>query len=208
MKFKSFYKFFLIKESFEPEEWFDRLDSMKYRMINAFLENPKGKWSLIQVPADRLKRIWLEFGKYDRITDLNGLDRIAENILDGIASLEVANQLQGHHDNGMGYYELFEEVMGWDKEETDQNVNEEDLYEWLTVIDEGDGAFLSDYGPKKLLKLVPRISNEEDPKDRLMAIDQALNVIHQRGDLSKFFISGGMKTLNDIFSQGGYSSDA
>jgi hypothetical protein len=212
MKFKIFFeKFiknnFLLTEKFEPDEWFERLDNMKYRMVEAFLRNPKGKWSLIQVPAERFKKIWLEFGKYDRISDLNGLDKIAESLLSGIASLEVANQLQGHHENGMGYHELFEEVKGWTEEETDENIDEQDLYEWLTVIDEGDGAFMSDYGLDKLLRLVSRISNEEDPRDRLMAIDQALNVIHQRSDLAKFFISGGTKTLNDIFFQGGYSSD-
>jgi hypothetical protein len=176
-------------------------------MVDTFLKNPKGKWTLIRVPADKLKRIWLEFGKYDRISDLNGLDKIAEALLDGIASLEVANQLQGHHDNGMGRHEIFEEVMEWDEEETNRNVNEEDLYDWLNVVGEGDGAFLSDYGPNRLHKFIPRIADEENPRDRLMAIDQALNVIHQRSDLAEFFIAGGTKTLTDIFNQGGYTSD-
>ena len=189
-----------LKESFDFEEWHKRIDDIKQYMVNEFLKNPKGKWKLIQVPAERFKKIWLEFGKYDRITDLNGLDKIAENLLNGIASLEIANQLQGHSQNS--YYDLFEEVLGWDKEETDKHVNEEDLYDWF-VIDDDIGEFLSDYGPSSLLKLVPKISDEENPRDRLMAIDQAMNVIHQRGDLAKFFISGGSKTLMDIFKQGG-----
>ena len=198
----------LINESFDPEEYHERLDKIKYRMLRSFLDNPKGKWRLIKVPASRVKKIWLEFGKRNTITDLNGLDKIAESLLDGICSLRVASQLYGHTDDGLGYTEMFEDVFDWDEEETRKNVNEDDLYEFLTVVTGKNQTedFLSDYGLRPLENLVPRIADESDPIKRLYAIDRAFNVIHQRSDLAAFFIDGGSKTMLEIYNQGGYSS--
>ena len=196
-----------LREHFDAHDYHERLDRMKFRMIDQFLANPDGKWRLIKVPANRTKRIWLEFGKRGTISDLNGLDKIAEALTDGILSLRVATQLQGHTDDGMGYHEMFDEVMEWDEEETNRNVDQEKLYEWL-VVDLGGGRtmdFLSDYGLAPLERLLPKIMDEEKPEERLYAIDRAFNIIHQRSDLCAFFIEGGTKTLLEIANQGGYS---
>ena len=197
-------------EKFDAYEWHERVDRVKFKMLDQFLANPDGRWVLKRVPAALAKRIWLEYGKRNTISDTNGLDKIAEIMLDGIAALRVATQLQGHTDDGMGYHEMFDEVYEWDEEETDKKVDPEKLYQFLTVQLDGEHEmeFLSDYGLKPLERLVPQIADEEDPVKRLHALDRAFNVIHQRSDLSAFFIEGGRKTLLDIANQGGYVAEA
>ena len=193
-------------EKFDVYEWHDRVDRVKFKMLDQFLANPDGRWVLKRVPAALAKRIWLEYGKRNTISDANGLDKIAEIMLDGIAALRVATQLQGHSDDGMGYHEMFDEVYDWDDGETDQKVDPEKLYQFLTVQLDGEHKmeFLSDYGLKPLERLVPQIADEEDPVKRLHALDRAFNICHQRSDLSAFFIEGGQSTLQAIADQGGY----
>lgn len=198
-------------EKFDVYEWHERVDRMKFKMLDQFLANPDGRWVLKRVPATLAKRIWLEYGKRDTISDTNGLDKIAEIMLDGIAALRVATQLQGHTDDGMGYHEMFNEVYDWDDEEMDQKVDPEKLYQFLTVQLDGEHdtmEFLSNYGLKPLERLVPQIADEEDPVKRLHALDRAFNICHQRSDLSAFFIEGGQSTLQAIADQGGYVAEA
>jgi hypothetical protein len=74
----------------------------------------------------------------------------------------------------------------------------EDFYDW-TVDAEGTDI-MSDYGLEPLLKLLHQLRSEEEktPEERLLIIDQMLNIAHQRSDLASWFVVGGSRALNKL----------
>jgi hypothetical protein len=57
---------------------------------------------------------------------------------------------------------------------------------------------ISDYGLEPLGKIVKQLMNTDDPNEIIVLINKALDVSHQRSDLSELFIEGGEATLNRI----------
>ena len=74
----------------------------------------------------------------------------------------------------------------------------EDFYDW-TVDAEGTDI-MSDYGLEPLFKLLYQLRSEEEktPEERLLIIDQMLNIAHQRSDLASWFVVGGSRALNKL----------
>lgn len=57
---------------------------------------------------------------------------------------------------------------------------------------------ISDYGLEPLEKIVSQLLQTTDPNRILILINQALDISHQRSDLSELFIEGGQASLNKI----------
>ena len=149
------------------------------------------------IPARLLAKVWLQFGKYNKI-DANDLDKIADQMLTNIARLRASTEMMGHTQ-----YSCREELVDLGYEFTDEEWKEW-MPEYLTGMD--NSWLISDYGLPKLEKLYDKIFKSDTPEERLYAIDKALNIIHQRSDLSAMFIEGGKSTLMKIANQGGYVS--
>ena len=177
-------------------DYFERLDAQLLDLAD-LLKRSKGKgrvpWKTI--PASLLKRVWLQFGKYNRINE-NDLDKIADQMLTNIARLEASTEMMGHTQRDVrpelednGYVFTDEE---WDEWMSNYFTNNK--VSWM----------ISDYGLPKLNKIYAEIFNADTSEKKLYAIDKALNVVHQRYDLAAMFVQGGTATLNDIANQGGY----
>jgi len=178
------------------EDFFER-EMHEMMELADLLKQSKGRghvpWK--KVPASLLKKVWLQFGKYHRINE-NDLDKIADQILTNIARLSASTKMMGHspHDvrpdlADMGIEFTDEE---WDK--------------WMSnyFTNKQGGWLLSDYGLRPLEKIYVQIFNADTPEEKLYAVDKALNVIHQRGDLADMFVDGGTSTLIAVANQGGY----
>lgn len=57
---------------------------------------------------------------------------------------------------------------------------------------------ISDYGLEPLRKIVESLYETDDPNEILVLINKALDISHQRSDLSELFIEGGQNSLNKI----------
>jgi hypothetical protein len=57
---------------------------------------------------------------------------------------------------------------------------------------------ISDFGLEPLGKIVNQLLQTEDPNNILVLINKALDISHQRSDLSELFIEGGQQSLNKI----------
>ncbi len=157
----------------------------------------KGKVPWKTIPASLLKRVWLQFGKYHRIKE-NDLDKIADQMLTNIARLRASTEMMGHT-----AYDVRPELADNGIEFTD-----EEWEEWMSnYFTNKEGSWmLSDYGLPKLEAIYEQIFDAETPENKLYAVDKALNVVHQRNDLSAMFVEGGQATLNAVSNQGGYVS--
>lgn len=180
------------------EDFSDRYDRHLDSIVKEF-ESAKdpANWrvSWKTVPASRIKKVWLDYGRTGVVRDEKGMQKIADAVMDGIARLDVANGLSGH--------DTFDPLEGRFDYFTD--AQKEQLQSGLELK---DGSWLvSDYGLPYLKKIYDQIFRADTAEEQLFAVDRALNVVHQRGDIAAFFVEGGTKTLNEIATQGGYQTD-
>ena len=70
------------------------------------------------------------------------------------------------------------------------------FYDWMQMPD-GSDAF-SDFGISPLFKIFQEYDENASPERVLVLVNKALDVYHQRGDMSSIFITGGRSSLNRI----------
>ena len=70
------------------------------------------------------------------------------------------------------------------------------IYDWMEMPD-GSDAF-SDYGLEPLYKILQEYNEDLEAEKVLVLVNKALDVYHQRGDMSSIFIVGGRSSLNRI----------
>jgi hypothetical protein len=96
-------------------------------------------------------------------------------------------------------------------EEYDEDMSREKFYELLyekmtgNFFDnymwdaEGEkGGFISDYGLEPLVTLAGQVRRAGSPEEKLVILDQMLNVIHQRSDIANWFVEGGSRALAQL----------
>jgi hypothetical protein len=202
MKYREFYSDILLESD---EDYSAALDFVERRDreldgLATELKNSEGKgrikWKT--VPASLLKRVWFIFGKYNRINE-NDMDKISDQILTNIARLKASNEMMGREN-----YDVRDELEdnGFVFTDTEWDV-------WMErFFQDNEGQYIvSDYGMRPLEHAYVEIFKAKTPEEQLYAVDKALNIIHQRSDLSALFVEGGKKTLSDIARRGGYSGD-
>ncbi len=60
------------------------------------------------------------------------------------------------------------------------------------------GGFISDYGLQPLEDLLVQLLHAGSPEEKLLIIDQMLNVVHQRSDIAEWFVEGGSRALSQL----------
>lgn len=184
------------------ELWFDKRDSILGEIVRSFLSHgrKRAKWFAPwrKIDGEKLAHIWLVYGKRGTIFDSEGLNKIAEQMADLIARLHVCNAIAGHD-----CYSLRDEA----EEEAGKDFTEKQWEKLVGGMELSDGQWLvSDYGLKPLESLFSKLVNASTDEEKLLLVDRALNIVHQRSDLAALFISGGTETLRKISMQGGYST--
>lgn len=174
------------------DDFSERYEKEGSEVVRQFLSGKKSLVRWRKVPASRLKKIWSDYAKFGFVRDESGLNDIAESILDGIARLSFSTEIMGHSE--MNPREILERF-GY--ELSDEQI--EKFGDFLS--DKSGNWYLSDYGLAPLLKIYPKILSASNAEQKLIAVDMALNVAHQRSDLSQFFIEGGFNTLEELKNQ-------
>jgi hypothetical protein len=154
-------------------------------------ENERLPW----FPYDltRAKKIWMDFMELGFVRDIKGLERMAKNFVEKIATIEAITILGGHtQQNPEDYLDSLE--IEFDEE------TEEKLADYI-IDDEGQYR-LSDYALEPLCKLAGKIIEAKTPEDKLLFLDQVLNVVHQRSDIASWFVKGGRDSLDELQNQG------
>jgi hypothetical protein len=152
--------------------------------------NTNQGWSV--VPANRLIKIWNDYAKTGIIRDERGMDEIADRMVRNVVRLGINTALLGH--TQLDPSELFDEY-------SDDGLTEEEKEALGDFIVDDNGSWrLSDYGLPKLENLVFTLLNANTYPEKLLIVDQMLNITHQRSDLAGMFVEGGTSTLNKLAS--------
>lgn len=148
------------------------------------------------VPAARLTRIWESAAELGFVRDEKGLDQICGRMIENYMRLSVNTTIAGHANSNMD-----EEL----SECFDTEEEREAFVHW--AIDTDKGWRISDYGLDKLFIICAALKEATEPMEKLLLVDMALNITHQRSDLASWFVEGGTWTLSRI-AEGARPSEA
>lgn len=167
--------------------YLEKLPEVRQRVVDEFLGGHHARQPWRVFPAGRLERIWSEAAE-GFVRDTKGLDSLADLVIENVLRLQFNTEIAGH--TALSTEDALED---WPEISDRQDA----FVDW--AIDDGKGGWrISDYGLDKLFGLVDRILEAEEPLARVTLLDQALNIMHQRSDLSSWFIEGGTQTLNGL----------
>jgi len=192
-------------------------DEIYHEEFSKFIEDiAKGVknqyWEVLQF--ERVNKIWSDFyhmggeGKAF-VRNEKGLGDISNLIIRNIIKLDINTKMAGHTENSPialahdeGYYFKGDKAdmgsggwnhkinMTWDK--FDDKMSD-------YIYDKNWGQWrISDYALQPLLSLCSELILAKSPEEKILLCDRVFDVIHQRGDISKLFISGGRQSLDRL----------
>lgn len=189
----NWYKRFLKASSItQIEDIFELISNAQYEIMAEYYSKGRKKGSMMSwsvVPYARLKKIWKDFAELGFVRDEEGLNQIIDKVLSNLARLQAATELSGHSqlDSSEIIKELGFRVPGG---------KNADFYFYF--LETPYGSPISDYGLPKLWALAEQLLTKTTAEEKLVVLDQFLNVIHPRGDLAALFIEGGKSSLADL----------
>lgn len=176
-------------------EYHDIYSDKQNEIVSVALSSNKGDkqhWDLI--PAGQLIKAWNDFVKLGVVRNEKILDTFVKRIIENTAQLQVLTELMGHSD-----YNVYPDIQE-SSELSDEDIKKlRDVFENSSYPEFEDGSWmLSDYGLPKVKKLIPQLYSAKTAEDKLIVIDQILNIVHQRSDFARFYVEGGADTLNKL----------
>lgn len=147
----------------------------------------KQEWGLLDLA--QVKRIWEDFVTTGRIKDKKGMEKIADTVINNIGKLYGNTVLAGHtSEDPFDSYEFTEEEISDDSD---------GKLDFVDYIDDGHGQMrISDFALGKLLKNGVELMGEAEPEKMILIVDRIFNIVHQRGEISEYFIKGGNHSLD------------
>lgn len=192
-----------INEIFEDE--YDFLSEETYNIFNSIKDKEHYSFSLINpIQYKRALQEFMQYGQFVRFPE-NKIYDWKDLVIKNIATLYALNSIHGHSERFP--FDEFHDVFG------DENIPEEhyhdfpyiyelllekyDIEEYLPKF--SNGLFvISDYGIEPLFNLATKLIKQTKPEEIIITINQIMNVVHQRSDLSELFIQGGEKSHSMI----------
>ena len=174
------------------EEFYSDYDAAYDSFLWEFKKLPRpisATWPILN--PDIIKKVWSDYAKMGFVNNNKTVEKIALQSVRIIAYLQASTEISGHTplDARRHIKDCYSEEFTDD--EWDKFVD--------FVVDDEEGEWrLSDYGLPRLMKLIGELGEANTYEEVLVIVDRMLNVAHQRNDLSKIFIRGGVKSLDDI----------
>lgn len=193
----------VIKEDIEDNPYYEYL--MNYDVcyvLEEFFANPNGTqdWGVLINP-NMYKKALSEFTKYGKLINFPSkyVYQWMGIIMKNTAILRANTDLAGHSSQ-FPCYEVAEYAesidgieIGTDFSECSEWLEEKGLYDWMKMPDGSDAW--SDYGLEPLEKIFLEYDENLPPEKVLVLVNRAIDVYHQRGDMTSIFIQGGTKAL-------------
>lgn len=183
-----------LKESYSDDAlylYYEKLDEKLYDIIKEFKNSKEGqtiKWFPMNI--SRLSKIWRDYSKFGVVRDERGIDDIIDNFVDKIITIDINTTLMGHSTI---------DPIDFLNDEGIEDITEEDLERMSDfLVDKNGQLIISDYGLNKLKDLAAKLLDSKPYEEKLLLLDQVLNVVHQRSDLASYFVQGGRVALDNL----------
>lgn len=191
-------------------DYFYEFDNLFREILMDMVNRSTKKHVLRKINPNMYQKALNEFIKFGQITHyptkyINDWKNI---IIENYLYLDVITMFYGHtssfdvtdfNDMVFNTDETGKGVSDWSEamEYMEENGYDEILDNILPHFSNGHDL-ISDYGLEPLREIVVDLINTNDPNEILVLVNKALDVSHQRSDLSELFIEGGQKSLNMI----------
>ena len=193
----------VIKEDIEDNPYYEYLmDYDACYVLREFFDNPNGtqNWGVLINPS-MYKKALSEFTKYGKLINFPSkyVYQWMGIIMKNTAILRANTDLAGHSSQFPCYEvaEFAEYIDGLEIEpdygEGSKWLEEKGLYDWMKMPDGSDAW--SDYGLDPLEIIFAEYDEDLPPEKVLVLVNRAIDVYHQRGDMTSIFIQGGTKAL-------------
>lgn len=194
----------------DNDDYYQEYDDTFREILQKMINGNKTKILLKRIKPSMYQQALNEFVRYGKIMryPTKYIYTWKDIIIRNTIFLEVNTMFYGHtsyfdvdmfNDEVLNTDETGESVRDWSEawEYMGEKGYDEVLDEFMPKFSNGHDL-ISDFGLKPLQEVVLELMNTEDPNQILVLINKALDISHQRSDLSELFIEGGERTLNRI----------
>jgi len=191
-------------------EYYEIYDDVYSDILNKMVSGDKSKIILNKIKPSMYKQALMEFIKMGEITryPTKYINNWKNIIVRNTVYLDVITMFWGHtnyfdvdtfNDYVLNSDETGESISSWDEamDIIEKRGYDEVLDVFLPKFSNG-WDLISDFGLEPLQKIIKQLLETENPNQILVLINKALDISHQRSDLSELFIEGGQSSLNQI----------
>ncbi len=191
-------------------EYYENYDNLFSEILMDMVNKSTKKHMLRKINPNMYQKALNDFMKFGQITNYptKYIYDWKNIIIENFTYLDVITMFYGHtssfdvdtfNDIVFNTDETGNRVNDWSEawEYIEENGYNEILDNILPKFSNGHDL-ISDYGLEPLRKIVEELYQTNDPNKILILINKALDVSHQRSDLSEIFIEGGENSLNRI----------
>jgi hypothetical protein len=171
----------------------DNINENYSSILNEYYSRKRKPGSMMSwtvIPFARIKKIWQDYARTGIVNDEKGMNEIANQMITILSRIQAATDLAGH---GSGNIEEWAKEMGI----RHPNPKNQDFY--YNFLETPYGTPVSDYGLEKLWDLARKLSRAKKAEEKILIVDQMLQITHQRGDLAALFVEGGIESLTELF---------
>jgi hypothetical protein len=189
----------LIKESFVHSNVIDDYDDIVENVNDEFHSGQKHQtWKLI--PKKNLIKAWISYAKYGRIDDDEILyiwELIKTNVIKIVYNSDIHNDIASENFFYVDDYKDITDKMWKRFYNFISDLSGNSPIRNVAEIGIGGTARYTD-SHKRLYELLEKCYSAETAEQLLIGIDQILNYMHGIGYMAKWFVEGGVSTLNII----------
>lgn len=195
----------LLIESYSEEDipWglYDlRDDIMREALIDIAEGVERQPWTTAKF--NQIKTLWDQYAKYGYVRNTKLMERISELFIRNILKIDVNTEISGHTPSlpldkikSLELVDEYSEAREW------YNNHDEQITDYLWDHEQNQ-LRISDYATEKLgnlAYLLDKAVTKNDHELMLRICDRILNVVHRRSDISKWFVEGGVASLDRLF---------
>lgn len=191
-------------------EYYEIHDEIWRDILEQMVRRDKTPIRLTKINPSMYQQALIDFMRFGKITryPIKNILKWKNIIIRNTIFLDVNTMFYGHtsyfdedtfNDYVLNTDETGESIHDWGEawEYMGERGYEEILDAFMPKFSNGHDL-ISDYGLEPLQRIVVELLQTDDPNQIIVLINKALDISHQRSDLSELFIEGGQASLNKI----------
>ena len=193
------------------QDYYSEYDNLFREILGLMISKSNEQIILRKIQPNMYQKALNEFIKFGQLTHYptKFVTLWKDIVIENYTYLDVITNLYGH--TSSFDIDIFNDTVLYDDGNEDRYLNDwSDAWEHMTemgydiVLDNilphfsNGHELISDYGLNPLGVIIKDLLNTTDPNEILVLINKALDVSHQRSDLSELFIEGGESSLDRI----------
>jgi len=194
----------------DAEDYYYEYDNLFREILGLMVSKSNQPIRLRKINPNMYQKALNDFMKFGKITyyPTKYIDAWKNIIIENFMYLDVITMFFGHtnhfdldvfNDTVFNTDETGESVNDWsDAMEYIENNDYDKILDNILPRFSNGHDLISDYGLEPLRKIVTELIESNDHNKNIVLINKALDVSHQRSDLSELFIEGGEASLNRI----------